>query len=129
MATTYNTLILGASYGSLLAIKLLLAGHSTKLVCLPDEADLINKEGQQKVILRLSGVQGAITEPGFGWKIPILDQVETYDARLQYLNARPVELQIGQGEQIIVDYYVIWRIVDPVQFLSSFLSLRHSGRR
>ena len=47
MATTYNTLILGASYGSLLAIKLLLAGHSTKLVCLPDEADLINKEGQR----------------------------------------------------------------------------------
>ncbi len=47
MATTYNTLILGASYGSLLAIKLLLAGHSTKLVCLPDEAELINTEGQR----------------------------------------------------------------------------------
>ncbi len=47
MTTTYNTLILGASYGSLLAIKLLLAGHSTKLVCLPDEAELINKEGQR----------------------------------------------------------------------------------
>ncbi len=47
METTYNTLILGASYGSLLAIKLLLAGHSTRLVCLPDEADLINAEGQR----------------------------------------------------------------------------------
>ena len=42
---TTNTLILGASYGSLLAIKLLLAGHSVKLICLPDEAALINKEG------------------------------------------------------------------------------------
>ena len=46
MADKYNTLILGASYGSLLAIKLLLAGHSTKLVCLPGEADVINNEGQ-----------------------------------------------------------------------------------
>jgi len=36
---------MGASYGSLLAIKLLLAGHSVKLVCLPDEADLFNKDG------------------------------------------------------------------------------------
>jgi hypothetical protein len=45
MAVTYNTLILGASYGSLLATKLLLAGHNAKLVCLPAEADLINKEG------------------------------------------------------------------------------------
>lgn len=38
-------LILGASYGSLLASKLLFAGHEVKLVCLPAEADLINAEG------------------------------------------------------------------------------------
>jgi ketopantoate reductase len=42
---TYNALILGASYGSLLAIKLLFAGHKVKLVCLPAEAEAINKEG------------------------------------------------------------------------------------
>jgi hypothetical protein len=47
MGTKYNTLILGASYGSLLAIKLLLAGHSVRLVCLPDEAALINRNGQR----------------------------------------------------------------------------------
>ena len=45
MATTYNILIMGASYGSLLATKLLLAGHKAKLVCLPAEAELINSEG------------------------------------------------------------------------------------
>jgi hypothetical protein len=45
MGTKYNILILGASYGSLLATKLLLAGHKAKLVCLPAEAELINKEG------------------------------------------------------------------------------------
>jgi hypothetical protein len=41
----YNVLIMGASYGSLLASKLLFAGHNVKLVCLPDEADLINSDG------------------------------------------------------------------------------------
>jgi hypothetical protein len=41
----YNILILGASYGSLLASKLLLAGHRARLVCLPAEAELISKEG------------------------------------------------------------------------------------
>jgi hypothetical protein len=45
MATQYSILIMGASYGSLLAIKLALAGHKAKLVCLPAEAELINKEG------------------------------------------------------------------------------------
>ena len=45
MRTSYDVLVMGASYGSLLATKLLLAGHSVKLVCLPAEAELINKEG------------------------------------------------------------------------------------
>ncbi|MBM3534042.1 MAG: hypothetical protein FJX60_13510 [Alphaproteobacteria bacterium] len=41
----YNVLILGASYGSLLATKMLFGGHNVSLVCLPAEADLMNKEG------------------------------------------------------------------------------------
>ena len=45
MPATYNILIMGASYGSLLASKLLFGGHKVKLVCLPAEADLINAEG------------------------------------------------------------------------------------
>ena len=43
--TRYNILLMGASYGSLLASKLLFGGHSVHLVCLPVEADLINAEG------------------------------------------------------------------------------------
>ena len=45
MSATYKILLLGASYGSLLASKLLFGGHSIHLVCLPAEADLINAEG------------------------------------------------------------------------------------
>ena len=42
---TYNILMMGASYGSLLASKLLFGGHKIHLVCLPAEAELINAEG------------------------------------------------------------------------------------
>jgi len=42
-----NILILGASYGSLLATKLLMAGHNATLVCRRKTADLINKEGTE----------------------------------------------------------------------------------
>jgi hypothetical protein len=45
MPATYDILIMGASYGSLLASKLLFGGHRVHLVCLPAEADLINAEG------------------------------------------------------------------------------------
>ena len=57
MGKVYNVLIMGASYGSLLAAKLVAAGHAVHLVCLPAEAELINAEG---VIVRLpvKGRQG-----------------------------------------------------------------------
>jgi hypothetical protein len=45
MSNKYRILFMGASYGSLLATKLVLAGHTAKLICLPAEADLINAEG------------------------------------------------------------------------------------
>ena len=41
----YNIMIMGASYGSLLASKILFGGHSVHLICLPAEAELINAEG------------------------------------------------------------------------------------
>src|SRR5437870_3688339 len=52
-------LIFGASYGSLLAIKLLLAGHTVKLVCLPAEAELINNEGA-RVRMPVKGREGLV---------------------------------------------------------------------
>jgi hypothetical protein len=45
MSQPLNILMMGASYGSLLASKLLFGGHRITLICLPAEADLINKEG------------------------------------------------------------------------------------
>jgi len=44
-AMAYKIMIMGASYGSLLASKVLFGGHSVHLICLPAEADLINSEG------------------------------------------------------------------------------------
>ncbi len=42
-----NVLILGASYGSLLATKLLMAGHNVTLVCRRNTAELINRDGTE----------------------------------------------------------------------------------
>src|SRR5689334_13539230 len=59
MQNARKILILGASYGSLLATKLLMAGHTAKLVCLPHEADLVNKEGT-RVRLPVKGREGLV---------------------------------------------------------------------
>jgi hypothetical protein len=59
MQQRQEILVLGASYGSLLAAKLLLAGHSVHLVCLPPEADLIDAEGF-RVRLPVKGQDGLV---------------------------------------------------------------------
>jgi hypothetical protein len=52
-------LILGASYGSLLATKLALGGHNTKMICLPNEAELFNTVGAI-VRMPVKGRQGLV---------------------------------------------------------------------
>ncbi len=55
----YNILIMGASYGSLLGAKLVLAGHNVTLVCLPAEVELFNAEGA-RVRLPVKGREGLV---------------------------------------------------------------------
>jgi hypothetical protein len=59
MPSPLKILTLGASYGSLLASKLLMAGHTVKLVCLPAEAELFNAEGF-RVRLPVKGTDGLV---------------------------------------------------------------------
>src|SRR5271166_3421573 len=42
---TYDVLTLGASYGSLLATKLMFGGHKITMVCLPAEVEAFNSDG------------------------------------------------------------------------------------
>lgn len=70
----YKILMLGASYGSLLASKILFGGHSIHMICLPAEADLINQEGfkvrlpvrgrQEQVLIDSRQLPGKVTAGG-----------------------------------------------------------------
>ena len=79
-----NILILGASYGSLLATKLLMAGHNVTLVCRRKTADLINRDGTEvRIKLRDEAVHRAIVSRGLPGKLdattPAEVDVSRYD--------------------------------------------------
>ena len=63
----YNVLILGASYGSLLATKILAGGHNATLVCLPAEVDAFNTAGA-RVRMPVKGKEGLVEV--HSWKLP-----------------------------------------------------------
>jgi len=59
MKKPIDILIFGASYGSLLATKLALAGHNARMVCTPAEAELFNQAGAI-VRLPVKGREGLV---------------------------------------------------------------------
>jgi hypothetical protein len=100
---TYNILLMGASYGSLLASKLLFGGHRLHLVCLPAEADLINGEGfrvrlpvrgrKDPVVLDSRKLPGSVTAgPATGVKPADYDLVGLCMQEPQYRSAGVREL-------------------------------------
>ena len=62
-----NILILGASYGSLLGTKLMMAGHNVTLVCRQKTADLINRDGTE---VRIKLRDEAMHRPIFSRDLP-----------------------------------------------------------
>jgi membrane protease subunit HflC len=80
---------------------------------------VITPEGEQKIILRF-GTPRKVTTPGPDLRIPLLEEVRSYERRLLYLNTEPLPIQTKDEERLVVDNYVVWTIDDPIEFHASF---------
>ena len=80
---------------------------------------VITKEGTQQIILRFGDVINETT-PGWSWRVPLVDEVKTFERRLLYLNTEEDVIQTKDQERIVVDNYAMWKIDDLTAFISSF---------
>lgn len=80
---------------------------------------VITREDQQKLILRFGDVR-KVTEPGITLRIPLIETVETYERRWIYYSTAAASIQTKDGEALVVDNYVLWRIAAPVKFKQAF---------
>lgn len=80
-------------------------------------------EAQQALVVRLGRPIAVQTQPGLWMKVPFIDTVTLYDMRLLALEP-PTELIIlGDQKRVEVDTYTEFRIVDPLRFNQSVLTL------
>ena len=80
----------------------------------------IVNETQQVVILQLGKPVKTITEPGFNVKLPFPFQEKiVFDDRLLEYDSPPEAILSKDKKSLIVDNYVRWKIVDPLQFLKT----------
>ncbi len=77
------------------------------------------KEGETAIVLRLGEIIEADLEPGLHLKVPFINNVKHFDARLQTLDAPPERYLTKEQKNLIVDSFVKWRIVDAEKFYTT----------
>ena len=77
-------------------------------------------ETEQVVILQLGKPVRTIVDPGFNAKLPFPFQEKiVFDDRLLEYDSPPEEILSKDKKSLIVDNYVRWKIIDPLQFLKT----------
>jgi len=80
---------------------------------------LITREGTQQIILRFGDVINE-ADPGWSLRVPLLDEVKTFERRLLYLNTAQDVILTKDQERIVVDNYAMWKIDNLTLFISAF---------
>ena len=73
-------------------------------------------EREQVLVLQFGQVKQEIRDPGLGFKVPFIQDVVRYEARILGLQTQPLEVTLKDNRRLIVDAFTRWRIVDLVSF-------------
>lgn len=82
-------------------------------------ATFVVSEWQIAIKLRLGEIVAAYDDPGLHFKVPFLNNIKTFDRRIQTLDSRPQRFLTIEKKDVIVDSYAKWRIADAAQFFRS----------
>jgi modulator of FtsH protease HflC len=58
-------------------------------------------------------------KPGLHFKVPFVQNVERYPKRIINFEHQEEKFLTGEKKNLIVDYFVMWRIIDPAQYYRS----------
>lgn len=83
-------------------------------------------QGQHGILLRLGRLVNdsdtskvRILSPGLHIKMPFIESVRIFDTRIQTLDIKSSRIVTKEKKDVIVDYYVKWRIEDLAQYFKS----------
>ncbi len=73
-------------------------------------------ERENVLVLQFGQVKQVRTDPGLGVKLPVVQEVVRYDARILGLQSQPLEITPLDDRRLVVDAFMRWRITDVVRF-------------
>jgi membrane protease subunit HflC len=76
-------------------------------------------EREMAIKLQLGQVVQSSYDPGLHFKVPVIQNVRKFPRRILTISDRPERVFTAENEAVQVDFFVKWRIVDPVRFYTS----------
>ncbi|MEM0946048.1 MAG: protease modulator HflC [Pseudomonadota bacterium] len=73
-------------------------------------------EREKVLVLQFGQIKQVKEDPGLGFKIPVIQEVVRYDARILSLDTPPIEVTPSDDRRLVVDAFARYRISDVVQF-------------
>ena len=84
------------------------------------------KQGSEGILLRLGRLvldsntgKTRILQPGLHIKLPLIESVQSLDTRLQTVDIKSSRIVTKEKKDVMVDYYVKWRICDLAHYYKS----------
>jgi membrane protease subunit HflC len=86
-------------------------------------------EIEQVVITRLGKINRVYTTPGLRFMIPVLEQKFVYPRLLLTVDKQPNKIPTSDKKYLIIDNFAKWKIVDPVDFKNTMITLQSAEQR
>lgn len=76
---------------------------------------------QFAIVFEFGQIHKVIAEPGLHFKWPLVQNVETLDRRILTIDSgTPDRVQTSEKKNLLIDYFVKWRVTDPKAYWISF---------
>jgi modulator of FtsH protease HflC len=79
------------------------------------------REDQRALVLRLGEIQTPNVQPGLHFKMPFVNEVRWFSARLLSIENPAERYMTGEKKHVNVDSVVKWKIVDTAKFYRAFV--------
>lgn len=86
-------------------------------------------ETERVIVLRFGEVQSEIDTPGLKLKAPFVDQVVRLDKRILRIDAPSTAMPDREKQNLIIDSYVRYRIIDSVQYFQTLQNQATASNR
>jgi membrane protease subunit HflC len=74
------------------------------------------------VVTQFGRPVSVVTEPGLRFRMPLVQQIRRFDARLQVLEPAQSEFLTNDKKNVIVNYFAVWRVADPLAYFRALPS-------